>query len=80
MRQREYVIQLDGSYSVTQTITATSLEEANEKAEELLDDLFIDTYNFDDDYDVDIWGKVTYVDEVDLDYEDDEKDLEEYDV
>lgn len=80
MRQREYVIQLDGSYSVTQTITATSLEEANEKAEELLDDLFIDTYNFDDNYDVDIWGKVTYVDEVEQDFEDDEKDLEEYDV
>lgn len=77
MRQREYVIQLDGSYSVTQTITASSLEEANEKAEELLDDLFIDTYNFDDDYDVDIWGKVTYVDEVEQDYE---EDLEEYDV
>lgn len=80
MRQLEYVIQLDGSYSVTQTITATSLEEANEKAEELLDDLFIDTYNFDDNYDVDIWGKVTYVDEVEQDFEDDEKDLEEYDV
>lgn len=80
MRQREYVIQLDGSYSVTQTITATSLEEANEKAEELLDDLFINTYNFDDNYDVDIWGKVTYVDEVEQDFEDDEKDLEEYDV
>lgn len=80
MRQREYVIQLDGSYSVTQTIMATSLEEANEKAEELLDDLFIDTYNFDDNYDVDIWGKVTYVDEVEQDFEDDEKDLEEYDV
>lgn len=79
MRQREYVIQLDGSYSVTQTITATSLEEANEIAEELLGDLFIDTYNFDDDYDVDIWGKVTYVDEIEQDYED-EKDLEEYDV
>ena len=78
MRQREYIIQLDGSYSVTQTITATSLEEANEKAEELLDDLFIDTYNFDDNYDVDIWGKVTYVDEVEQDFEDDEKDLEEY--
>lgn len=77
MRQREYVIQLDGSYSVTQTITATSLEEANEIAEELLDDLFIDTYNFDDNYDVDIWGKVTYVDEVEQDYE---QDLEEYDV
>lgn len=80
MRQREYVIQLDGSYSVTQTITAASLEEANELAEQLLDDLFIDTYNFDDDYDVDIWGKVTYVDEIEQDYEDDEKDLEEYDV
>lgn len=80
MRQREYVIQLDGSYSVTQTITAASLEEANELAEQLLDDLFIDTYNFDDNYDVDIWGKVTYVDEVEQDYEDDEKDLEEYDV
>ena len=79
MRQREYIIQLDGSYSVTQTITATSLEEANEIAEELLDDLFIDTYNFDDDYDVDIWGKVTYVDEIEQGYED-EKDLEEYDV
>ena len=79
MRQREYVIQLDGSFSVTQTITATYLEEANEIAEELLDDLFIDTYNFDDDYDVDIWGKVTYVDEIEQDYED-EKDLEEYDV
>lgn len=77
MRQREYVIQLDGSYSVTQTITASSLEEANEKAEELLDDLFIDTYNFDDEYDVDIWGKVTYVDELQQDYE---EDLEEYDV
>ena len=79
MRQREYVIQLDGSYSVTQTITAASLEEANEMAEQMLDDLFIDTYNFDDDYDVDISGHVTYVDEVELDYEDDEKDLEEYD-
>lgn len=80
MRQREYVIQLDGSYSVTQTITAASKEEAYEIAEQLLDDLFIDTYNFDDDYDVDIYGRVAYVDEVDLDYEDDEKDLEEYDV
>lgn len=80
MRQREYIIQLDGSYSVTQTITAASLEEANEIAEELLDDLFIDTYNFDDNYDVEIWGKVTHVDEIELDYEDDEKDLEEYDV
>lgn len=77
MRQREYVIQLDGSYSVTQTITASCLQEANEKAEELLDDLFIDTYNFDEDYDVDIWGKVTYVDELQQDYE---EDLEEYDV
>ena len=77
MRQREYIVQLDGSYSVTQTVTATSLEEANEKAEELLDDLFIDTYNFDDDYDVDIWGKVTYVDEIEQDYE---EDLEEHDV
>lgn len=80
MRQREYVIQLDGSYSVTQAITAASLEEANEIAEQLLDDLFIDTYNFDDNYDVEIWGKVTYVDEIEQDYEDDEKDLEEYDV
>lgn len=80
MRQREYVIQLDGSFSVTQTITAVSKEEAYEMAEQLLDDLFIDTYNLDDDYDVDIYGRVTYVDEVDLDYEDDEKALEEYDV
>ena len=80
MRQREYVIQLDGSFSVTQAVTATSMEEANELAEALLDDLFIDTYGVCMDFDADISGRVTYVDEVDLDYEDDEKDLEEYDV
>ena len=80
MRQREYVIQLDGSFSVTQTITASSEEEAYEMAEDLLDDLYIDTYGVCMDFDADISGRVTYVDEVDLDYEDDEKDLEEYDV
>lgn len=80
MRQREYIIQLDGSYSVTQTITATSEEEAYEMAEDLLDDLFIDTYGVYQDFDADISGHITYVNEVDLDYEDDEKDLEEYDV
>lgn len=77
MRQREYVIQLDGSYSVTQTITATSLEEANEMAEDLLDDLFVDTYGVYPDFDADISGHITYVDEVEQDYE---EDLEEYDV
>lgn len=77
MRQREYVIQLDGSYSVTQTITATSLEEANEMAEDLLDDLFVDTYGVYPDFDVDISGHITYVDEVEQDYE---EDLEEHDV
>lgn len=80
MRQKEYVIQIDGSFSATQTVTATSLEEANEMAEDLLDDLFLDTYGVYMDFDGDLFGSVTFVDEIELDYEDDEKDLEEYDV
>lgn len=80
MRQKEYVIQIDDSFSATQTVTATSLEEANEMAEDLLDDLFLDTYGVYMDFDGDLSGSVTFVDEIELDYEDDEKDLEEYDV
>ena len=71
MREREYVIQIDGSFSIVQTVTASSIEEANEMAEDLLDDLFLDTYGVYSDFDGDLSGRVTFVDEVEQDYEED---------
>lgn len=75
MREREYDIQIDGRFTVTKTIVAESKDEAYEIAEDFLEDLFLDSHDIDCDWDFELCGDVTSIDESEIDYEEDFEDF-----
>ena len=64
MDNKLYTISMHGKFSIEKDFVAQSKEDAYSLAEEFLDDLYLSSMNFDDDFDSVIYSTVDIVSEI----------------
>lgn len=62
MDNKLYTISMHGKFSIEKDFVAQSKEDAYSLAEEFLDDLYLSSMNFDDDFDAAIYSDIDSVD------------------
>lgn len=63
MDNKLYTISMHGKFSIEKDFVATSKEDAYAMAEEFLDDLYLSSMGFDDDFDYSVYSNVDSVEE-----------------
>lgn len=63
MDNKLYTISMHGKFSIEKDFVATSKEDAYSLAEEFLDELYLSSMGFDDDFDSEVYGNVDSVEE-----------------
>ena len=62
MDNKRYTISMHGNFSIEKDFVAQSKEDAYSLAEEFLDELYLSSMNFDDDFDSAIYSDIDSID------------------